>query len=68
MSDMLFSVGVVAGIVLGILMVHEWADFTDFMLSTPLCSGMALAKVCLAWTTESKWALCAALYRFWHCW
>jgi len=49
MSEMLliFSVSVVAGIVLGILMVHEGADFTDFMLSTPIGSGMALAKTIL---------------------
>ena len=46
MSDVLliFSVGVVAGIIFGILMVHERAEFTDFMLSPPTGSGMALAK------------------------
>jgi hypothetical protein len=39
---LIFSVGVVAGIVFGILMAHEWG-FTDFVLST----GMALAKTIL---------------------
>ena len=29
---LIFSMGVVAGVVLGILMVHESADFTDLML------------------------------------
>jgi len=70
MSDMLliFSVGVVAGIVLGILMLHEWADFTDFMLSSPIWLRYGACQDYLAWTTESRWASCAALYRFWQCW
>jgi hypothetical protein len=49
MNEMLliFSMGVVAGIVLEILIAHERADFTDFMLSTPIGSGTALAKITL---------------------
>ena len=44
---LIFSAGVVAGMVLGILMVDEWTDFADFMLPTPIGSGMALAKTIL---------------------
>jgi len=58
MNEMLliFSMGIVAGIVLGILMVHEWADFADCMFSTSIWSSMALAWIISV--NKVRWGLC----------